>query len=338
MPLRVTYYQRKPATGCYSIERVLGNVRAALPPSVDWSIAASTYPSKGFFRRLYNGLEAACRQGEINHVTGDIHYVALFLKKDRTVLTIHDCVTLERLRGIGIKRGVMLLFWYRLPIWRSAIVTVISESTKREVLRYVRCDPSKIRVVHDCVSPDFVPYPREFNSACPTVLQVGTAPNKNLERVAAALEGIRCRLRIVGRLSAEQRETLDRHRVDYSAAADVSDGELVRSYQGCDIVVFASTYEGFGLPIVEAQATGRPVVTSNIYSMPEVAGDAACIVDPFDVGSIRAGIRRIIEDCVYREELVQKGFKNVERFRPEVVAAAYAAIYQEIMDGRACAG
>ena len=75
---------------------------------------------------------------------------------------------------------------------------------------------------------------------------------------------------------------------------------------------------------------GRPVVTSNLLSMPEVAGDAACLVDPFDVASIRTGIHRVVRDAKYREELVARGFTNAERFRVEVIASQYAELYREI--------
>jgi glycosyltransferase involved in cell wall biosynthesis len=95
-------------------------------------------------------------------------------------------------------------------------------------------------------------------------------------------------------------------------------------------VVFASTYEGFGMPIVEANATGRPVVTSNIGPMPEVAGSAACLVDPFDCSSIREGIVRVIGDADYRSHLVAGGFENVKRFQADVIAAQYAAVYREV--------
>jgi len=98
------------------------------------------------------------------------------------------------------------------------------------------------------------------------------------------------------------------------------------------MLVFASTYEGFGLPIVEAQATGRPVVTSNILSMPEVAGGAACLVDPFNVASIREGIAKVIQDSSYREYLVRLGFENVKRFQPENIAKNYLDIYTNILE------
>jgi glycosyltransferase involved in cell wall biosynthesis len=81
------------------------------------------------------------------------------------------------------------------------------------------------------------------------------------------------------------------------------------------------------MPILEAQATGKPVITSKILSMPEVGGEGACYVDPFRVDSIGAGIERIMADREYREDLVRKGHANVERFSRESIAAEYLKLY-----------
>ena len=110
----------------------------------------------------------------------------------------------------------------------------------------------------------------------------------------------------------------------------LTDLELVEAYRRCDMVVFASLYEGFGLPILEAQAMGRPVITSNFGAMREAAGDGALLVDPYSVEAIREAILRIKREPELREELVAKGLRNVERFRAEAVALKYAQIYRSL--------
>lgn len=332
--MQVTLYQRRPQGANFSIERLFATLRTAMPRDIDAKPAICRFPSRGVWRRIYSLVEAAFRQGDINHITGDVHFLAMLLRRRRTLLTIHDLVSVHRLSGI--RKHMFIFLWYHLPIRKSALVTVISESTKMELLRQLAVDPDKIRVIHDCVSAAFSRAPKKFNAARPVVLQVGTAPNKNLERVAKSLQGLPCHLRVIGRLSDRQTAVLQRCGIEYSAVWNIADEQVVQEYRECDMLVFASTYEGFGLPIVEAQATGRPVVTSNILSMPEVAGDGACLVDPFDEKSIREGVLKVMKSPAYVEDLVRRGFVNVERFRPERIAAQYAEIYREL--ARATAG
>ena len=327
--MKITFFQRRPQPGHFSIERLFHDVRAAMPAGVDCRVKIARFFSLGFWRRLYNMLEAPFFQGVINHVTGDIHYVVLLLPKRKTILTIHDCASLERLQGW--RREVLRLFWYTLPVRRAGLITVNSETTKSELLRHVRCDPEKVRVVHCCVSPAFQPDPQLFRAEHPRVLQVGTAKNKNLLRVAAALAGMPCHLHIIGRLETEQQAALERHGIEHSASGNIDDAGIVAAYRACDLVVFASTIEGFGMPIVEANAVGRPVVTSNAYSMPEAAGAAACLVDPLDPASIREGVLRVVNDPVYRRQLIDHGYANARRFTAKAIAIRYAEIYHELL-------
>jgi glycosyltransferase involved in cell wall biosynthesis len=273
-------------------------------------------------------LRATRHQSRVNHITGDVHFLTLLLRKRRTLLTIHDCVTLQR--PPGPKRLVLWFFWFWLPARRCALISVISESTRLQVLAHAKCDPAKVRVVHDSVSEEFRPAPKAFCAKRPRILHIGTTPNKNVERHAAALEGLECRLIVIGRLSDTQRATVARHGVRFESHANLTRAEVVEQYRQCDLLLFASTYEGFGLPILEAQAVGRPVVAGNRWSMPEVAGDAACLVDPFDPASIRAGVQRVISDSGYRDGLIARGFVNVKRFRADTVAEQYAELYREI--------
>jgi glycosyltransferase involved in cell wall biosynthesis len=320
----------------FSLERLFADVRDSLPADISCRVATSRYESRGLFKRIYNILEARRRQTDVNHITGDVHYLALLISPRSTVLTILDCVCLDRHRGW--RQAVLRWLWFELPTRRAAVVTTISAASKREILKYTTCPPDKIRVIPCCVSPAFRPAPRTFNADCPTILQIGTAPNKNIERLAAALAGVRCRLRIVGTLAQPQADAIRTAGIDCVVSERLTDEEIVEAYAAADIVSLVSTYEGFGLPIVEANAVGRPVVTANLSSMPEVAGDAACLVDPYDIAAIRAGFQRVIDDASYRDALVAAGHRNAARFSRETVAREYAAVYRALALGTGAAG
>lgn len=327
--MKVTLYQRKKNQyGNFSIERVFADVRKVLDRDIVTTVKQARFHSKGIIKRLINIIEAPFYQNDINHITGDIHYVSLLLKKKKTILTILDCVSLNRLAGL--KKIILYIFWYWLPFKRVCIVTAISESTKRELISYLKCPYDKIKVIYCPVSDIFKPAIKPFNLQKPLILQIGITDNKNILRVSEALKDIPCHFRIIGKLSNIQIESLEKHNIEYSSIMNLSNEEIIEEYIKCDLLAFVSTYEGFGLPILEAQATGRPVITSNIYSMPEVAGDAACLVDPFNVENIRNGFLRMLNDAYYREDLIQKGLKNVERFRVSIIAQQYAELYRKV--------
>lgn len=207
---------------------------------------------------------------------------------------------------------------------------MISEFTRKELLNYLPVRSSKLRVIPDCLPGKIQFSPGSFNKENPSILQVGTRHNKNLPNLVKAISGLNCRLLILGNINDSQKELLAQLSVDYQVYTELEYNQVLELYVQCDLLAFVSTYEGFGLPILEAQATGRPVVTSLASSMPEIAGNAACLVDPFDIGSIRDGILRIINDTHYRDELISKGRKNAERFKPEIIAGRYAELYREI--------
>lgn len=328
--LHVRHIQRNPRANGFSLERVFQDLRAMLPQDFFCHLYVCRFHT-GLFKRLLDALYVMFNQGQVNHVLGDVAYMTFFLNRHRTILTIADCGSIDN--NTGLRHWLLRIFWFWLPEKRSTVITVISEATRQRVLSYLRCDPKKVRVIYCHVSEEFTATPQSFNSQCPRVLHVGTGANKNLERHAAALAGHKCVLVIVGKLSAKQRATLDHLHIRYRNVYDLSRTALLEEYRTCDMLLFASLYEGFGLPIVEAQAVGRPVITSNLWSMPEVAGDAACLVDPYDVDSIRAGIERVFYDDNYRNYIVARGYENVHRFSAKNIAAQYVALYREVARG-----
>ena len=325
--VRVVMFNRRPLPGHYSLERVFDDVRGAMPPGIAVEAWTLPFASTGVVNRFRNMLFARRHKGDVNHVTGDVHYLVLALPRSNTILTIADLVGIHRLSGL--RRALLNIFWYRLPVWWCRNITVISEATQTELAALLPWAANKTTVVGCPVSSAFAPSPMP-SGPVPVILQVGTGHNKNLLRVIESLAGLPVSLRIVGRLTSEMQGTLDRSGVAWSATCDLADADLQREYANADIVMFASTYEGFGLPILEAQATGRTVITSDMTPMRDVAGDGAALVDPHDTDSIRRAVVRLIDHPNLCRELVEKGFRNVARFGPGSVAASYASVYRMV--------
>jgi glycosyltransferase involved in cell wall biosynthesis len=330
MKIKIVYFFRKPFTDYFSIEELFKFIQTNLPDSVDFQNFYMKKMSTGLYNRIYNCFEVISKQGEINHITGDVHYISYFMKKNKTVLTVHDLVPLTG--GSYLKRAIIKFFWYTLPAKRVKYITVISEFTKQELLKHVKVNPEKVIVIHDCVSPLIKFTPKEFNTTKPNILQVGTAHNKNLENVIPAINGMNVKFSIIGNLKEHQKKLLEEYKIDYENHFNLDYEDVVRQYQKADMVVFTSKYEGFGLPIVEANGIGRPIITSNLASMPEVAGDAALIVDPFNIDEIREAIRKIINDVEFRNDLIENGKRNVKRFKPREIAQKYADFYYRMME------
>jgi len=311
----------------FSIENVFRLIRNELAGKVKFDETYAPSDKMGLASLFKNILLFRKQSADLYHITGDIHYAALAFPAGKVILTIHDCIFLQH--PSRIKRLILKKLWLDWPVHHSAIVTTISEASKKEIINSSGCSPDKILVIPDPLDESFSFSPKPFNTDKPVILQVGTWPNKNLERVIKALKGIPCHLMIVGKLLEEQQQLLKASDIEFTNGFKLPQQDLLEWYRKSDIVMFATLFEGFGLPILEAQATGRPVITSNISPMKEVAGEGACLVDPFSVDSIRNAVIKICADDIVREKIIFSGKENIKKYKVSSIADKYLQLYQK---------
>ena len=328
--MHITFFHRKPIPNFhFSVEIIFKDVRAHLPEDASYDIVESKFYSRGILPRLYNLFEVFQKRGKINHVTGDISYIALALSKRNTIHTILDCIFLQD--STGIKHSILKLLWLKIPVRRSRFVTTISEASKKEIVEFSGCDPEKVKVIPIALSPVFKKVSRGYNWENPTIMMIGTAPNKNTYRMIEALQGICCNVLMIGKPDDGIKLALEKSGLLFKYESGLNIEQMYLRYQKAEILFFASTYEGFGMPVIEAQSVGTMVLTSTISSMPEVAGyGTAMLVDPYDVQSIRSGLERILTDVDFREKCITSGYENVKRFDPVVVSKMYFDLYKQI--------
>ena len=272
----------------------------------------------------------------INHITGDIHYCILGLIGSKSVLTIHDDYAMIKAHRGFLDRLFKRFLWLYLPIKLASVTVFISDSTAKKIGNYVNLKKRNTLVFsHHSLYKEYVYSPKKFDSECPVIFQIGATVQKNLETTmkAIARTGRKCRLRVIKKMTEEQHALAKSLNLDYSNTYDITDEQMLEEYRRADIVTFPSLFEGFGMPIMEAQAIGRPVITSDRAPMNVVCGgaeSALLLSDPQDVDEYAEKLTRLMDDAELRQTLVENGLKNADKYSAENAAKKYMEIYKSI--------
>jgi glycosyltransferase involved in cell wall biosynthesis len=264
------------------------------------------------------------------------------------VLTLHDFIPLhvpELFNDKWVNR-----WWYawQLRIARRATRLIcVSEATRQDARRVLGARPEQCAVIYEGVDPVvFSPQSAETLAAdSPFILFVGgDFPNKNRPAALAAFarlvqgSALPHRLVLVGQDSTTDDELARRYPGLNLARVvrlkQVTQAELARLYRTADVLLFPSTCEGFGLPVLEAMASGTPVITSTVSSLPEVAGDAALLVDPSDVDAMATALAHLLTDPAEHQRLRIAGLARSRRFTWQATARQTLAVYQEVAEMR----
>jgi len=233
---------------------------------------------------------------------------------------IHDINFIKFPHSYSWKFKVLYKILIPLIINTSKKILTVSEFSKKELSRYYSVNLEQISVIYNAVSNDFKPFYGVGNNASKNYALAVSSPvfHKNFPRMIDAFlkSNVEIDLNIIGSFSNTFNNKITTIKNDprINFLGRVDDEELIRLYQDAKFFIFPSLYEGFGIPPLEAQACGCPVISSNAASLPEVLGESALYFEPNHVNSIKLAIEAINSDIMLREKLITDGFENLKRF------------------------
>lgn len=322
--MRVNFYFRNKGKGNYSIENVFYALIKELGVILDvksyWTLSPIDIKAILTVRRL---------KADIHHITGAINYLAFGLPRKRTIITVHDIGHYSETIN-GWRKLLYKYFFWVLPLRRARKITAISCFTKEQLIKHFGVHPEKITVIPNPVNPNFKFIPPNTN-AVPVILQIGAGHNKNVEILIQAVKRMKVKLLLIRTEDGALVRLLRDHNISHEFRYNLSEVDLISAYAHADIVYFASTYEGFGLPILESMAIGRPVITSCISPMKDVALDNALLVDPLKVEDIRQAIESLLNNRELYNTYQERGLKHVESFRIDKIATQYQDLYKKLV-------
>jgi len=322
------FVRKKSSSNQNSVERYARILKQGLD-SKNFKVNIIECPlvSKGLFRRIYLILWAYFNQGNVNHILGDVNFISLLMNKKKTINTFLDCRLLNEFSGL--KRTTYKFLWFSLPIKSSIINTFISNFTKREIEKKLNK-----KIINSFVIPvpliDNLSFKINKNKK-KKILIVGTLPHKNVKNMILGITGLNVNLTIVGEVENSDKLLLKKNKINYKNYVKVSSNKIKNLYTQNDILLMASKYEGFGMPIIEAQASGAVVITSNKEPMKSVAGKYGEFVNPYKPKEIKKSIKKIIKNKKLFLKIIKNGRYNSSKYKSNIILKKYKEIYLKII-------
>ncbi len=313
------------------------------------------FPRSGFFQRLrffwrLFAVSFLARKKKIDLFHGLSHVLPFWLKKKGipSVVTMHDVIYMrypEFYNKIDIR---LYRSHTQSSCNRATKIIAISDQTKNDLIHFFDVDPEKIVVIHQSCNNVFYETVSEEEKACVRkkfnlpekfILCVGTIEErKNQLSILKGVvqEKLEIPIVLLGK-PTEYKKQLDefileadlRRQMIFLHNTDTCDLQAI--YQMAEIMVYPSFFEGFGLPVLEAQASGCPVITSNTSSLPEAGGDGAIYINPGNSSEIGAAIRKILFNSNLKNELIQKGTAHALLFKEQIVAEKLMNLYLSLV-------
>jgi glycosyltransferase involved in cell wall biosynthesis len=341
----LTAIDRDNAYTLYLPQEVLDAPREAARLQARGNVALRPIPASRFARLVWPFPRGLPGHGlELYHC----QYIAPLLCPVPYVLTVHDILHESYPEFFPGRLRRLMSMLYPLSARRAARVLTVSEFSRQELIRLYRLPPERVVCCHNGVGPEFQVLEERAARAVverygvegPFVLFVGRIePRKNLSGLIQAMErlagqGAHLPL-VVGMKDALFEEHYERTTQGRGSARVIFTGKVPQEdlpafYNTATLTAYPSFAEGFGLPVLEAMACGSPVVTSNTTSLPEVAGDAALLVDPHDTESLAQAMHRVLTDQDLARRLRHKGLERTALFNWEQSARRTLEVYQEI--------